>query len=72
MGGYEVKNVISFGEICDMLLQPSCVGFTKEVKELRRSSLGGQADLRSANVSCYKSRFHKEGCDVLERLDDLG
>lgn len=46
LGEYKHKGIVSSGGICDMLRPPTYVGFTDDMKELRRKSLGEPADLR--------------------------
>lgn len=47
VGEHEVKDIISFCGVYDILRPSSYVGFVNKVEELRRGVLGGQADLRS-------------------------
>lgn len=65
---YEVHDIISPGEVNDMLRPFSYVGFTSEVHELLRRSFGGPADMVALK---YPDASFASSCSVLERLAEL-
>lgn len=71
MAEYEVEDIISSSGDWEAPRPSSYAAFMNEVQKLGMGSLGETANLRNIEDFCHKVRFSKNGCSVLEPLDEV-